>query len=195
MPHPLRTSLRQGRVDPARPQLDGLPAARARAGARRSDAPAGAVEVSGDLHVEPRRGAPADAGGARRAPLPVEGPERGSATRELNAYFDDQISAAITPLVVDPSRPFPFVSNLSLSLGFRLRDPRDGEETFVRVKVPHSGRREAGGVLFTDSLRDRHLDVTGACDTLFKTPFPLWCRVSWHASAPCFSRRVWRGTP
>jgi polyphosphate kinase len=56
--------------------------------------------------------------------------------RELDQYFDDQISAAITPLVVDPSRPFPFVSNLSLSLGFRLHDPRDGEETFVRVKVP-----------------------------------------------------------
>src|SRR5215510_9859581 len=44
--------------------------------------------------------------------------------RELDAYFDAQISPALTPLVIHPAQPFPFFSNLSLSVAFLLHDPR-----------------------------------------------------------------------
>src|SRR5215475_5103375 len=42
---------------------------------------------------------------------------------EANDYFDSNVSAALTPLVIDPAHPFPFLSNLSTSLTFRLQEP------------------------------------------------------------------------
>ncbi len=42
----------------------------------------------------------------------------------------------LTPLAVGPGRPFPYISNLSLSLAVWLRDPVSLAETFARVKVP-----------------------------------------------------------
>jgi polyphosphate kinase len=56
--------------------------------------------------------------------------------RESSTYFDGQISAALTPLVINPSQPFPFFSNLSLSVAFLLHDDRTGETVHARVKVP-----------------------------------------------------------
>jgi len=55
---------------------------------------------------------------------------------EASAYFDSSISAALTPLVIDPEHPFPFLSNLSTSLIFRLQDPERGDSMYARVKVP-----------------------------------------------------------
>ena len=55
---------------------------------------------------------------------------------EVSAHFDAHVSPALTPLSLDPSHPFPFMSNLSLSWGFMLRDPQTGERVPVRVKVP-----------------------------------------------------------
>jgi len=55
---------------------------------------------------------------------------------EAGDYFDSHISAALTPLVIDPEHPFPFLSNLSTSLTFRLQDPERGEFMYARVKVP-----------------------------------------------------------
>ncbi len=55
---------------------------------------------------------------------------------EAGRYFDSNLSAAMTPLVIDPVHPFPFLSNLSKSLVFRLRDVPKGESMFARVKVP-----------------------------------------------------------
>ena len=57
---------------------------------------------------------------------------------ELSVHFDAHVSPALTPLSLDPSHPFPFMSNLSLSWGFVLRDPVTGERIPVRVKVPPS---------------------------------------------------------
>src|SRR5262245_23714039 len=55
---------------------------------------------------------------------------------EAADYFDTQVSAALTPLVILPTQPFPFFSNLSLSLAFVLHDARTGESVDARVKVP-----------------------------------------------------------
>jgi len=56
--------------------------------------------------------------------------------REAAEYFDQHVSPALTPLSLDPSHPFPFMSNLSTSWGFVLRDPGTLETVNVRVKVP-----------------------------------------------------------
>lgn len=55
---------------------------------------------------------------------------------EASEYFDSSVSAALTPLVIDPEHPFPFLSNLSTSLTFRLQDPERHELMNARVKVP-----------------------------------------------------------
>ena len=56
--------------------------------------------------------------------------------RFADNYFRRQVFAVLTPLAVDPGHPFPFLSNLSTSLGVTLRHPdRDGR-LFARVKVP-----------------------------------------------------------
>ena len=54
----------------------------------------------------------------------------------VDRHFSDQIFPALTPLGVGPGRPFPYISNLSLSLAVLLRDPVSGAEGFARVKVP-----------------------------------------------------------
>ncbi|MBN1529143.1 MAG: polyphosphate kinase 1 [Thermoleophilaceae bacterium] len=54
----------------------------------------------------------------------------------VDRMFGEQIFPVLTPLAVGPGRPFPYISNLSLSLAVWLRDPVSGDETFARVKVP-----------------------------------------------------------
>jgi polyphosphate kinase len=59
-------------------------------------------------------------------------PERDQANR----YFQSSVFPVLTPLAVDPGHPFPFISNLSLSLGVTLRHPQSEENLFARIKVP-----------------------------------------------------------
>ncbi len=54
----------------------------------------------------------------------------------LDERFRRVIFPALTPLAVGPGQPFPYISNLSLSLGVMVRDPSSGHTTFARVKVP-----------------------------------------------------------
>ncbi|HZD02886.1 MAG TPA: RNA degradosome polyphosphate kinase [Actinomycetes bacterium] len=54
----------------------------------------------------------------------------------LREYFQDQVFPVLTPLAVDPGHPFPYISNLSLSLAVTVRDPDSHRPLFARVKVP-----------------------------------------------------------
>jgi polyphosphate kinase len=55
---------------------------------------------------------------------------------QLERLFKERIYPVLTPLAVDPTHPFPFISGLTLSLGVTIADPATGETTFARVKVP-----------------------------------------------------------
>jgi polyphosphate kinase len=55
---------------------------------------------------------------------------------ELRRRFFDEIFPVLTPLAVDPGHPFPYISDLSLSLAVTVRDPQTGERLFARIKVP-----------------------------------------------------------
>ncbi len=76
-------------------------------------------------------------------------------------YFDEIAFPILTPLAVDPGRPFPFISNLSLNLGV-LVDGGDGVERFARIKVPDTLPRlvplgrASGGVRPDGTVQFRH---------------------------------------
>jgi polyphosphate kinase len=55
---------------------------------------------------------------------------------QLKRHFRDQIFPVLTPLAIGHGRPFPYISNLSLSLIVRMHDPELATEVFARVKVP-----------------------------------------------------------
>jgi polyphosphate kinase len=55
---------------------------------------------------------------------------------ELREIFERELYPVLTPLSVDPGHPFPYISNLSLSLAVRVEDKQTKESRFARVKVP-----------------------------------------------------------
>ena len=55
---------------------------------------------------------------------------------QLQELFRARIFPVLTPLAVDPSHPFPYISGLSLNLGVRVINPETREKFFARVKVP-----------------------------------------------------------
>ncbi len=62
--------------------------------------------------------------------------DSGAPAEEIERHFRQQIFPVLTPLAVGPGRPFPYISNLSLSLIVHLHDPDLDHEAFARVKVP-----------------------------------------------------------
>ena len=54
----------------------------------------------------------------------------------VSKLFRERIYPVLTPLAVDPSHPFPYISGLSLNLAVILKNPTTNEESFARVKVP-----------------------------------------------------------
>lgn len=55
---------------------------------------------------------------------------------ELDQWFDDRVFPVLTPLAVDPGHPFPYISDLALSLAVNVADPETGDRRFARLKVP-----------------------------------------------------------
>lgn len=54
----------------------------------------------------------------------------------LKDYYDARIFPVLTPLVVDPSHPFPYISGLSLNIGVNIESSEDHDISFARVKIP-----------------------------------------------------------
>ena len=73
----------------------------------------------------------AEAGVGIRRPEELAADDRA----ELRSYFEESILPTLTPLAFDPAHPFPFISNLSLSLAVLSVDD-GGESTFTRIKIP-----------------------------------------------------------
>ena len=79
----------------------------------------------------------------------------GAQREQLARHFQKVVFPALTPLAVAPGRPFPYISNLSLSLAVLVRDPVTDQTVFARVKVPTEilprfvaiapGARDGGG--------------------------------------------------
>jgi len=55
---------------------------------------------------------------------------------QLKDYYNKRIFPVLTPLVVDPSHPFPYISGLSLNIGVNIESSEDHDISFARVKVP-----------------------------------------------------------
>ena len=84
-------------------------------------------------------------------------------SERVDRIFSEQIFPALTPLAVGPGRPFPYISNLSLSVAVWVRDPVTDTETFARVKVPKEVLPRLvpiGGGAFVplEDIIARHLD-------------------------------------
>jgi polyphosphate kinase len=62
---------------------------------------------------------------------------RAGERRQLSEEFDRRFFPVLTPLAVDPAHPFPFISNVSLSLAVSIKAPGDAAPRFARVKAPH----------------------------------------------------------
>ncbi|MDP9433988.1 MAG: RNA degradosome polyphosphate kinase [Actinomycetota bacterium] len=83
----------------------------------------------------------------------------------LHRWFRQLVFPVLTPLAVDPSHPFPYISGLSLNLAVVVRDPESGAEHFARVKVPNNVSRfvpvagdGAAAYLPLEQLIAAHLD-------------------------------------
>ena len=80
----------------------------------------------------------------------------------MRTLFSERIFPVLTPLAVDPSHPFPYISGLSLNLAVMLKNPVTGSRQFARVKVPTILERfiALGGNRFVplEEVIGRHLD-------------------------------------
>jgi len=82
----------------------------------------------------------------------------------LRSYFEESILPTLTPLAFDPAHPFPFISNLSLSLAVLSTDD-NGESTFTRIKIPSNQPRlisvpgETDDHVLIEDLIEANLDL------------------------------------
>jgi polyphosphate kinase len=86
-----------------------------------------------------------------------------AARERMTAYFEQAIFPTLTPLVVDPAHPFPFISSGSLSLALNVRHPVGAADRFARVKVPQNRPRfiDTGDLCFVpiEEVIAAHLDM------------------------------------
>ena len=88
----------------------------------------------------------------------------GKKAREaLTADYESRIFPILTPLAVDPSHPFPYISNLALNLAVTVRDTETGDQRFARVIVPRNFPRcipvpDSDDFILLEDLIEAHLD-------------------------------------
>jgi polyphosphate kinase len=70
----------------------------------------------------------------------------------LREEFRETVLPTLTPLTFDPAHPFPFISNLSLSLAVLTRRNDEADPQFTRIKVPENHSR----LIELDSPDDTH---------------------------------------
>lgn len=95
---------------------------------------------------------------------------------EMGALFEERVYPILTPLAVDPSHPFPYISGLSINLAVLLRHPATHAKQFARVKLPTNLSRfiRLAGHRFLplEELIGHHLDrLFGGMDVLQWTTF------------------------
>lgn len=99
-----------------------------------------------------------------------------------NSYFKSNVFPVLTPLAVDPGIPFPFISNLSTSLGVTLKHPERDEKLFARIKVPKifpqwiQIRNEGTGFRFinlTDIIHNNLKDLFPDMEIIDMMPFRI----------------------
>jgi len=87
----------------------------------------------------------------------------GDVQRELRGHFVETVLPVLTPLVVDPAHPFPFISGGSLSLMLEVRKPGGEAWRLARVKVPANRPRfvaaGAGRFVLIEDLIGAHLGL------------------------------------
>src|SRR3954447_8137763 len=80
----------------------------------------------------------------------------------MHVLFADRIFPVLTPLAVDPSHPFPYISGLSINLAVLVKNPETGSRQFARVKVPTVLPRfvqlDEGRFVPLEDVIARHLD-------------------------------------
>ncbi|WP_228265951.1 RNA degradosome polyphosphate kinase [Microlunatus elymi] len=80
----------------------------------------------------------------------------------MRQLFAERIFPVLTPLAVDPSHPFPYISGLSLNLAVLVKNPDTGARQFARVKVPDVLPRflslSEGRFVALEDIIARHLD-------------------------------------
>ena len=102
----------------------------------------------------------ADEGIEIRSPEELSGEDQA----QLRRHFEESILPTLTPLAFDPAHPFPFISNLSLSLAVLSSDESD-EPTFTRIKIPPNQPRfigvssEADRYVLIEDLIECNLDL------------------------------------
>jgi polyphosphate kinase len=86
----------------------------------------------------------------------------GAEKDRMNELFAERIFPVLTPLAVDPSHPFPYISGLSINLAVLVRNPDTGVRQFARVKVPTVLPRflllSEGRFVALEDVIARHLD-------------------------------------
>jgi len=95
----------------------------------------------------------------------------------MDEFFESQVFPVLTPLAVDPGHPFPYISNLSLSLAVEIRDPEGDVVHFARVKVPKSLPRWVPVVGRTNEF----VPLEQVIGTNLSALFPGMEVVNWHA--------------
>ncbi len=82
----------------------------------------------------------------------------------VKRFYDEVVFPVLTPLALDPGRPFPHISNLCLNLAVLVRDDK-GHVSFARVKVPDTLprlvpiKRSSGGLKKDGTVPKNHYFV------------------------------------